>query len=174
MPFCECGCGLEVNWHRGRPNRFIVGHATRGLPRTPEWRQKVRVALRDYNADGGHLIAYHYQTGPDHPDWKGGVRWDVYTRIAIEAHGTACQRCGRDDDTIQTHHRDLDHYNADPSNLERLCPSCHMQHHRGKRMDWVCPVCGTVLTLQPYWATRRRYCSMACRMTTRRKDGTLG
>lgn len=173
MPFCECGCGGEVNWHRGRPNRFVLGHGTRGLPRTPEWRQKVRVALRDYTAGPDSHLHLLHRSGPNHVNWKGGIKNDYYQRVAIEAHGTACQRCGRDDDTILTHHRDRDRYNSDPDNLERLCRPCHAQEHHGKRVVWTCPHCGTTLNLVPFWAARRRYCSMACRLSNRRKDGTL-
>lgn len=38
---CECGCGAEVR------RRFVSGHNTRGMERTPEWlaRQSASLAV---------------------------------------------------------------------------------------------------------------------------------
>lgn len=61
-----------------------------------------------------------------------------YRRIAIEAHGTCCQRCGKDlsDDLskLQVHHIDGDHYideitDNSSSNLMVLCGRCHQKLH---------------------------------------------
>lgn len=61
-----------------------------------------------------------------------------YRQIAIDAHGTKCQRCGKDlsDDMSQlvVHHRDGEHYideitDNTPENLMVLCKSCHLKQH---------------------------------------------
>lgn len=61
-----------------------------------------------------------------------------YRAIAIEAHGTCCQRCGKElkDDVskIIVHHIDGDHYideitDNSPENLMVLCNSCHQKLH---------------------------------------------
>ena len=44
-PLCECGCGHKVLLNRlGRPNRFLKGHALRGLPKTADHRAKLSKA----------------------------------------------------------------------------------------------------------------------------------
>ena len=61
-----------------------------------------------------------------------------YRTIGIEAHGTKCQRCGRDlsDDMehLVVHHIDNHHYideitDNSPENLMVLCKSCHLKLH---------------------------------------------
>lgn len=49
-----------------------------------------------------------------------------------------CSKCGKPD-ASDVHHKDGDHTNNDPSNLTRLCRSCHMLEHSRKRL---CVVCG--------------------------------
>ena len=39
---CECGCGGEVNIYRGKPNRFIQGHNTRGKKLSEEHKEAIR------------------------------------------------------------------------------------------------------------------------------------
>lgn len=39
-----------------------------------------------------------------------------------------CQRCRKLGKT-HIHHKDGDHYNDEPSNRVRLCPSCHKKAH---------------------------------------------
>jgi len=65
-----------------------------------------------------------------------------YRKIAIEAHGTCCQRCGTDlkDETnkLVVHHRDGEHYideitDNSPENLMVLCRSCHTALHAEMR-----------------------------------------
>lgn len=52
-----------------------------------------------------------------------------------------CERCGcgpvwRDKFlSIQTHHKDGDGTNNDPSNIEMLCPNCHSQTLRGRKLN---------------------------------------
>ncbi len=49
-----------------------------------------------------------------------------------------CERCGAPQ-AKDVHHRDHDHTNNDPKNLERICRSCHTKEHRTKTP---CSVCG--------------------------------
>ena len=42
---------------------------------------------------------------------------------------TQCERCPNTAN-LDVHHRDGDPLNNDPSNLEVLCRSCHIRHHR--------------------------------------------
>lgn len=61
-----------------------------------------------------------------------------YRTLGIEAHGTRCQRCGKDLkdnlDNLIVHHRDGEHYvdeitDNTPENLMVLCKSCHLKLH---------------------------------------------
>jgi 5-methylcytosine-specific restriction endonuclease McrA len=94
---------------------------------TQEHKDKIADALRRYNADGGHLAAFH-GSGPEHPNWKGGSAPRYYQRIAFEAYGRACQRCGSTR-AVNVHHKDRDRRNSDLGNLEVLCRSCHNREH---------------------------------------------
>ena len=49
-----------------------------------------------------------------------------------------CTECGKPD-ASDVHHLDGDHTNNTPSNLARLCRSCHLKAHR---MKGACVVCG--------------------------------
>ena len=64
-----------------------------------------------------------------------------YRKIALEAHGTRCQRCGKEltggSDTC-VHHINGEHYIDDitdnsPNNLMVLCRSCHTKLHHEQR-----------------------------------------
>lgn len=86
------------------------------------------MALRAYaTRPDCHLHDLH-KRGEEHPNWKGGVAPHSYRRIAFEAHGRACQRCGSTRH-INVHHRDRDRSHCDPANLEVLCRSCHNREH---------------------------------------------
>lgn len=50
-----------------------------------------------------------------------------------------CARCGSKGRTEEVHHKDEDWQNNSPSNLERLCRSCHRLEHSQKQP---CVICG--------------------------------
>lgn len=45
-----------------------------------------------------------------------------------------CNRCGSTSN-LCVHHVNDDHYDNEPSNLEVLCVSCHMSHHKTQYWD---------------------------------------
>ena len=49
-----------------------------------------------------------------------------------------CSRCGKPD-ARDVHHKDLNHLNNSPDNLERICRSCHNREHRQRAL---CTICG--------------------------------
>ena len=49
-----------------------------------------------------------------------------------------CNRCGKQS-ARDVHHKDGNHLNNSPENLERICRSCHNQEHRPKGS---CVICG--------------------------------
>ena len=49
-----------------------------------------------------------------------------------------CNRCGTHA-ALDVHHRDHNFQNNNPSNLERICRSCHSMEHRKKSL---CTICG--------------------------------
>jgi len=63
------------------------------------------------------------------PHYGEGV--SRYREIAFSAHPHKCNRCEWDQyiAVLQVHHRDRDRENADPKNLEILCPTCHLVDH---------------------------------------------
>lgn len=59
-----------------------------------------------------------------------------------------CEECGAPSGR-DVHHRDGDHANNARANLQRLCRSCHMRHHRPKGN---CKVCGGQVQANGYCA----------------------
>lgn len=54
-----------------------------------------------------------------------------YRKIAEALHGLSCCFCGYNQfaEALETHHRDMDRTNNDPSNLYILCSNCHRIIH---------------------------------------------
>jgi len=69
--------------------------------------------------------------GEKHYMWKGGKSRRAYRGI-IEKE--ACEEC-TSRQNLGIHHRDFDHYNDEPENLQVLCVSCHMSLHKQAYWD---------------------------------------
>ena len=56
-----------------------------------------------------------------------------YRKLAFHHYKKECASCGYDkhESVLQVHHKDCDHSNNAISNLEILCPTCHVTKHRG-------------------------------------------
>jgi hypothetical protein len=72
-------------------------------------RKRISAALKRYNENGGHLASYRVK-GPDHSSFQTGISAGYYRRIAFEAYGESCQRCGSNQHII-VHHRDRNRKN---------------------------------------------------------------
>lgn len=105
----------------------------------PEHRAKISHALREYCASERSHIKRYQRSGPDHPNFRGGIQPKYYRRVAFAHYGEKCQRCNRGPDGDGTdaylvvHHRDENRRRSDLANLEPLCMSCHLRHHRSAR-----------------------------------------
>ncbi len=64
-----------------------------------------------------HMVA------SEHGAWKGGTGWYKKQK------GPACERCGSTQRRV-VHHKDENRDNNALENLETLCYSCHLRHHR--------------------------------------------
>lgn len=65
-----------------------------------------------------------------HPDHYGrGI--PKYRKVALSTYEHKCNRCGYSKylPVLQVHHIDRNRRNADSSNLEILCPTCHAEDH---------------------------------------------
>lgn len=69
----------------------------------------------------------YFRSGTDHPNYKDGSRKKYRNLVTY----TQCERCGYKDhpEILQVHHKDHNHSNNDPSNLEVVCPNCHCIEH---------------------------------------------
>jgi hypothetical protein len=72
------------------------------------------------------------QTGTNCNGYKSGI--GIYREIADQHFPKLCNRCGS---TVNlcVHHKDRNRENNDPSNLERICRSCHFKEHVLKSAD---------------------------------------
>jgi 5-methylcytosine-specific restriction endonuclease McrA len=99
-------------------------------------RQKISDALKRYHSQPGSHLHQLHKSGSDHPNFKGGIKPDYYRRIAFDQYGKSCNRCGKNSNEdgspayLVIHHIDENRRNSDLSNLEVLCMSCHLKHHR--------------------------------------------
>lgn len=69
--------------------------------------------------------------GENHWLWKGGASKREYRKVIDKQ---VCSRCGARIN-LGIHHRNLDHYDNRPENLEVLCVSCHMSLHKQAYWD---------------------------------------
>jgi hypothetical protein len=76
--------------------------------------------------------------GPDHYLWKGGVDRRPYRKVKEKE---ACETC-RGRLNLGFHHKDFDHYNDAPENLQVLCLPCHMSLH--KKAYWAAKRAGKI------------------------------
>lgn len=67
------------------------------------------------------------------PAHYGGKK-SVYRSLALKHYGPSCKVCGYDNaSVVQVHHRDKDRENNELENLVVLCPTCHVEVHKGFR-----------------------------------------
>jgi len=69
--------------------------------------------------------------GENHYMWKGGDSRRPYRDVVEKIE---CEKCGARDN-LGIHHKDFDHFNDEPSNLQVLCVSCHMSLHKQAYWD---------------------------------------
>lgn len=76
---------------------------------------------RSYH-NGVYLKKGYNQSGENNNNWKGGTKYRHLVDIK------KCELCGSERNLV-VHHKDHDHRNNEPSNLQVLCKRCHQKHH---------------------------------------------
>jgi 5-methylcytosine-specific restriction endonuclease McrA len=97
-------CGSVDLYRRPGGRGFICGPAQRA--RSNDYRERNREQVRESNR--------------------------LYLRPHLAHREACCERCGYDglfDSALAVHHRDGDHANNDPANLQTLCVRCHAEVH---------------------------------------------
>lgn len=57
-----------------------------------------------------------------------------YRKVGRLSKEERCERCGYDSyPVLEIHHKDSNHKNNEPDNLELLCPNCHLVSHYKNR-----------------------------------------
>ena len=69
---------------------------------------------------------FNSPTGDKHWLWKGGMERRGYRKMIKKER---CDECGGRIN-LCIHHKDFDHFNNAPDNLQVLCVSCHLSYHR--------------------------------------------
>jgi 5-methylcytosine-specific restriction endonuclease McrA len=75
-----------------------------------------------------------------------------YRAKAFSVYPKVCVRCGYKEveEVLQVHHKDRNRKNRDISNLEVLCPTCHMvEHFKTKSGFWASGVIENTGGLHP-------------------------
>ena len=111
---CEV-CGLEFQPSSNRQKYCTTCKKEKEKLMYAE-RHKRRYQKKGYN-----------QKGENNNNWKHGES-SYYKRIAYEAYGKVCNRCGSLKNIV-VHHKDRNRKNNDLSNLEVLCKKCHQLEH---------------------------------------------
>lgn len=75
-PLCECGCGIEVSFYRGKPRRFIIGHHTktkvmRGMHSKRMKGNLLFLGMKHKESTKKKLS--EKQTGENNSNWNNGV-----------------------------------------------------------------------------------------------------
>lgn len=68
------------------------------------------------------------RAGSQNGRYKDGTQSTIYRQMVEK---DACVSCGATDN-LCVHHKDEDHLNNDPANLEVLCMSCHSSMHKAQ------------------------------------------
>ena len=132
-------------------NRFGVkkGAVLNCLRRIGEPRRSIQEAIALRDASGRQVISRYWQgkkqppemvekriakiRGKNHWLWKGGKERRGYRgKVPKES----CISCGGKMN-LGIHHKDFDHYNDQPENLQVLCVSCHSSLHKQAYWDAV-------------------------------------
>lgn len=73
----------------------------------------------------------HGRRGEHNGRFKDGTQSTLYRTMVAK---DSCAKCGTADD-LCIHHKDENHTNNEPGNLEVLCMSCHSSKHRQEWWD---------------------------------------
>lgn len=92
----------------------------KGKPKSEEWRKAISEAL--LNSDKLN------HAGKNNSNYKHGKYVDerIY-RTTLELN--SCSECGATEVVFDVHHKDGDHLNNNPENLQVLCHKCHGKKH---------------------------------------------
>lgn len=119
----------------GQKRRFKLGKPTRlGKKNSKESKQKMSKSMRKLHKSPAFREKMTLcRSLEKHWNWKGGVR-ETYHRIARKIYNNiykikVCAHCGTSDN-IHIHHVDENWKNNGIKNLQALCNSCHVKHHR--------------------------------------------
>lgn len=134
----------------------------------------------------GAPINHRILSGPDHPNWKGGIsaigRKSSTVKVTQEAvrRVAKCERCGGVD-RLQGHHKKshakFPNLRDDPRNIEVLCVSCHAAEHPAQAalmtgvsfrtgIVKVCLRCGTAFYSKASRQFTAKFCSGRCQRST--------
>ena len=66
------------------------------------------------------------RAGQQNGRFKDGTQSTLYRKMVKKDHCASCETT----DDLCVHHKDEDHLNNDPTNLEVLCMACHSRMHK--------------------------------------------
>lgn len=135
MKTCACGCGAVVK------NKFLRGHSQRGVTFSKESRlkmsrshtgkiisdeTKLKMRLAHLGKSGTPMF------GDKNPNWKGGISRKEKSHVVWNNY--------HPDDIMPQigyviHHKDFNHDNNDPNNLQKLTNEEHISLHHKNNIE---------------------------------------
>jgi len=126
-----------------------ISETLTGIKRGPMSEETKRKIVKSSKGHPGPIISEEVRlrmslaiSGPNHPNWKGGLSflpyclsWTEISQYIKERDNYICQECGATEE-LRSHHIDYDKQNCDPSNLICLCNSCNMKANYNRR-NWI-------------------------------------
>lgn len=146
MKLCECGCGQAAplatrtrpirGQVKGKPVRFVRGHAMRGKRLSVAARQKMSAVRKGRPKSEAHRakLSAAKPHGADHPDWKGDdVTYNVIHLWVnrLKTKTGVCSRCGAERLTQWANLSGL--YKRDLDDFAEMCVPCHSRYDRARR-----------------------------------------
>lgn len=146
VKLCECGCGepapIAVATKRskghvkGQPMRFVMGHNSRGIPKTTETRAKMAAYAKNRSAEHRTRLLEKRRLRPLNDTSN---LYTIHSWLLSHFPKThVCETCGKEGKTDFSFRWHPKPYTRNRNDYRELCRSCHTRYdvEIGIRPSW--------------------------------------